>query len=128
MPRHVSLPTRAQQNLIRIATTRDFYRRKMAKKEDVDAAIIFLHGLGDQGSSWRHLTRFYNTDFFSGRSVAWEFPTAPIIPVSCNGGYEMTAWFDLWDIPVTGEAKDDREGCESTPRLPELLVSLHVCN
>ena len=72
--------------------------------QKVDAAVIFLHGLGDQGSSWRQLQQLFPTSFFDGKNVAWEFPTAPIVPVSCNGGYRMTAWFDLWDIPVTGEA------------------------
>ena len=29
-------------------------------------------------------------------------PTAPTAPVTCNGGFSMTSWMDLDDIPVSG--------------------------
>lgn len=78
-------------------------------------AIIWMHGLGDRGSSWRG----HQYDFVvPGVEIKWSFPDAPVIiqthitvefelwiaesakntqvaPVTCNGGCRMTSWFDL---------------------------------
>lgn len=42
--------------------------------------------------------------------MQWNFPDSPSIPVSCNGGFRMPAWFDLEEIPVTASTPDDVEG------------------
>lgn len=81
-------------------------------KDKVDGAVIFLHGLGDRGESWAPISRQFNAAFFGGKRIVWVFPTAPVVPVSCNGGARGTSWFDLWSIPVDENAREDKEGFE----------------
>lgn len=66
-------------------------------------ALVFLHGLGDQGSSWRSLQSDVN-------GVAkWLFPNAPNAFVTVNGGARgprMPSWFDMDEIPVVATSSD----------------------
>ena len=65
--------------------------------ENPSGVIIWLHGLGDTG---------YN--FYSGifdyllpevrSNYRHIFPTAPIIPVTINGGIPMPAWYDILSL------------------------------
>lgn len=57
------------------------------------AAVIFLHGLGDNGDGWSFLEKQFAR---SMPYVDWEFPTAPTMPVTIAGGRAMNAWYDLW--------------------------------
>jgi predicted esterase len=57
--------------------------------------LIFLHGLGDSA------TGFY--DVFAEEGVVPPtcrvvLPTAPKKPVSCNNGYVMNSWFDIYSL------------------------------
>jgi len=53
--------------------------------------VIWMHGLGDAGESF--------VDFFEAMSLPkgtrFVLPNAPRMPVTCNGGYVMPAWFDI---------------------------------
>ena len=69
--------------------------------------ILWLHGLGDTGRGWAHL----GGELGMRNSVRYDFPTAPIQPVTCNGGMEMTSWMDLHAIPVEPDCYQDKEGC-----------------
>mmetsp|Transcript_62136 Transcript_62136/g.147220 ORF Transcript_62136/g.147220 Transcript_62136/m.147220 type:complete len:213 (+) Transcript_62136:38-676(+) len=69
----------------------------------VKLAVIWIHGLGDRGSSWRGLE---DDAELPGVKAKWMFPDAPTVPVTCNGGARSTSWFDIEDIPVTQDAKD----------------------
>ena len=64
------------------------------------SAFVFLHGLGDQGSSWRHLE-----GKVAGVSK-WLFPNAPNVPVTVNGGARCPSWFDMDEIPVVATSSD----------------------
>lgn len=74
---------------------------KIAAKTPVPRhSIIFLHGLGDTGNGWSFLAeqlRSMNGTIFNACSFI--FPTAPMMPITANGGYPMNAWFDIfeWD-------------------------------
>ena len=70
-----------------------------------NAVVIFLHGLGDAGSSFTFMRRFKLP-----ARVTWHFPTAPQRPITVNGGYRMNAWFDLADLPLTSSTRDDEAG------------------
>jgi predicted esterase len=52
-----------------------------------NAAIIWLHGLGDCGDSWKYLDSVMRTPH-----IKWVFPDASEQAVSCNGGSEMPSW------------------------------------
>jgi phospholipase/carboxylesterase len=70
---------------------------------DPDAAIIWLHGLGADGSDFEPLV----PELGLPTSARWRFvfPHAPIRPVTINGGMKMRAWYDI-DLraPLAGDA------------------------
>ncbi len=60
---------------------------------EVDAAIIWLHGLGANGNDFVPVVPQLNLP--GSHSVRFLFPTAPSIPVTINNGYVMPAWYDI---------------------------------
>lgn len=64
-------------------------------------SVIWLHGLGADGSDFVPVVPELGLD--DGPPVRFIFPHAPVIPVTCNGGYEMRAWYDIVSL-----ARDDR--------------------
>jgi phospholipase/carboxylesterase len=67
-----------------------------------DAAVIFLHGLGDDGHGWSDVVPALGLP--AAMRVRFVFPHAPEIPVTINGGYEMPAWYDLFDADFRARA------------------------
>ncbi len=66
--------------------------------DKADAAVIWLHGLGADGHDFAALLPELNLpDSFNVRFI---FPHAPDIPVTCNGGYIMRAWYDIYELSV----------------------------
>ena len=60
---------------------------------DPDAAVIWLHGLGDDGRGWSEIVPALNLP--ATTRVRFLFPHAPVIPVTINRGYAMRAWYDI---------------------------------
>ncbi len=60
-----------------------------------DAAVLFLHGLGDDGHGWSDVVPALKLP--GALRVRFVFPHAPEMPVTLNGGVEMPAWYDLYD-------------------------------
>ena len=60
---------------------------------EVNAAIIWLHGLGADGNDFAPIVPQLDlpTDF----AIRFIFPHAPSIPVTINNGYVMPAWYDI---------------------------------
>lgn len=56
-------------------------------------AVIWLHGLGADGSDFEPVVPELGLPEFPG--VRFIFPHAPEMPVTCNGGYVMPAWYDI---------------------------------
>mmetsp|Transcript_69510 Transcript_69510/g.175244 ORF Transcript_69510/g.175244 Transcript_69510/m.175244 type:complete len:212 (+) Transcript_69510:62-697(+) len=82
------------------------------------AAVLFLHGLGDQGSSWE--------DPFMGLQrqipgLKVRCPNAPNQKVTCNGGARMPSWFDIvaWQppAPIGLDEPDNPAGLKETVAL-----------
>ncbi|XP_058112743.1 uncharacterized protein LOC131255851 isoform X2 [Magnolia sinica] len=71
------------------------------------ATIIWLHGLGDNGSSWSQLLETLPLP-----NIKWICPTAPTRPVAVFGGFPCTAWFDVGDLSEDGP--DDVEGLDAS--------------
>ena len=60
---------------------------------EVNAAIIWLHGLGADGNDFAPIVpQLATPDTFGIRYV---FPHAPSIPVTINNGIVMPAWYDI---------------------------------
>ncbi|MEE2732860.1 MAG: alpha/beta fold hydrolase [Pseudomonadota bacterium] len=58
-----------------------------------DACVIWLHGLGASGHDFVPVVPHLKLK--AGLAVRFIFPHAPDIPVTCNGGYVMPAWYDI---------------------------------
>lgn len=71
------------------------------------ATIVWLHGLGDKGSSWSQLLETLPLP-----NIKWICPTAPTRPVAIFGGFPCTAWSDAGDI--SEDAPDDLEGLDAS--------------
>ncbi|GMH22203.1 hypothetical protein Nepgr_024046 [Nepenthes gracilis] len=71
------------------------------------ATIVWLHGLGDNGSSAsQHL------ESLPLPNIKWICPTAPTRPVALLGGFPCTAWFDIGEI--SEDSPDDIEGLDAS--------------
>ncbi|MEZ5508914.1 MAG: alpha/beta fold hydrolase [Gammaproteobacteria bacterium] len=61
--------------------------------QPADACVIWLHGLGASGDDFVPVVPHLKLpDSLHARFI---FPHAPAIPVTCNGGYIMPAWYDI---------------------------------
>ncbi|MCV2403471.1 alpha/beta hydrolase [Marinomonas sp. C2222] len=84
-----------------------------------DAAVIWLHGLGSDGHDFESLVPALTLP--ENLSIRFVFPHAPIRPVTVNGGMEMRAWYDIYEMNI--ERKVDSanilESCESIEALIE---------
>lgn len=67
--------------------------RETSAEKPVDAAIIWLHGLGADGNDFAPIVPELRLP--SSMSVRFIFPHAPSIPVTINAGYVMPAWYDI---------------------------------
>ncbi|KAK9666311.1 hypothetical protein RND81_14G176500 [Saponaria officinalis] len=71
------------------------------------ATIVWLHGLGDNGSSVCQLLESLPLP-----NVKFICPTAPTRPVALLGGFTCTAWFDVAEI--SEDSPDDIEGLDAS--------------
>ncbi|KAK4375447.1 hypothetical protein RND71_006124 [Anisodus tanguticus] len=89
-------------------STFEFGRTYVVKpKGKHQATIAWLHGLGDNGSSWSQLLESLPLP-----NIKWICPTAPTRPVAILGGFPCTAWFDVGELSDDGP--DDFEGLDSS--------------
>ena len=65
---------------------------------DVNASIIWLHGLGADGNDFAPVVPQLSlpSDF----GIRFVFPHAPSIPVTINNGFVMPAWYDIKQMDV----------------------------
>ncbi|XP_076938992.1 uncharacterized protein LOC143607423 [Bidens hawaiensis] len=79
------------------------------------ATIVWLHGLGDNGSSWAQLLETLPLP-----NIKWICPTSPSQPLTLFGGFPSNAWFDVSDL--SEDALQDVEGLDaSTAHVLSLL-------
>jgi phospholipase/carboxylesterase len=87
------------------------------------AAIIILHGLGADGSDF--LPFCEEVDLHAVGPMRYVLPSAPVIPVSLNGGYEMRAWYDI--LPTNDEARrEDEAGLRHSQLVLNALIQREV--
>ncbi|KAG9156224.1 hypothetical protein Leryth_024268, partial [Lithospermum erythrorhizon] len=88
--------------------TNEFGRTYVVKpKGKHQATIVWLHGLGDNGSSWSQLL-----ENLALPNIKWICPTAPTRPVTLLGGHSCAAWFDMGELSEDGP--DDFQGLEAS--------------
>lgn len=72
---------------------------------DPRCAVIWMHGLGADGSDFAPVVPELRLPASPG--VRFIFPHAPAIPVTCNGGYVMPAWYDIYSLDEAGRRADE---------------------
>ena len=70
-------------------------------KETERGVIIWLHGLGADGSDLEPLAQMLNLP-----QLRHILPDAPVRPVTVNGGMAMRAWYDIAGANILAAAED----------------------
>lgn len=90
------------------------------------ASVIVLHGLGADGRDFVPIVQ--ELDLQALGPVRFFFPSAPVRPVTINGGYAMRAWYDIFP-PATlhGEMRrEDSAGLLQSQALVQTLIDREV--
>ena len=83
------------------------------------AAVIWMHGLGDDGHGWSQVVPALQLAPPPG--VRFLFPHAPTMPVAINNGYVMRAWYDIKDADL--HARADLPGVRRSQAHVEALIA-----
>jgi phospholipase/carboxylesterase len=70
------------------------------------SSVIWLHGLGADGSDFVPIVPELHLPESLG--MRFVFPHAPVMPITMNQGYQMPAWFDIFELSV--QSRIDEEG------------------
>jgi phospholipase/carboxylesterase len=86
------------------------------------ASVVVLHGLGADGSDFVPIAQ--SLDLSAVGPVRFVFPSAPVRPVTLNGGYTMRAWYDIFPPPTrAGEARrEDEAGLRQSQAIVQRLL------
>lgn len=90
------------------------------------ASIIVLHGLGADGNDFVPIAGELDLDRVG--PVRFVFPSAPVRPVTINGGYAMRAWYDIHP-PSNNPAEprlEDEAGLRASQDLVQALLDREV--
>ncbi len=82
-----------------------------------DAAVIWLHGLGADGSDFEPIVE--QLQLPSHYAIRFIFPHAPVRPITINQGYQMPGWYDISSLSIV-EQEDETGIKESSAILKEL--------
>jgi phospholipase/carboxylesterase len=82
-------------------------------------SVIWLHGLGASGADFEPIVPYLGLD--PSVPVRFIFPHAPQIPVTCNGGYVMPAWYDIVSLSADSREIDERGLLASRDRIRTLI-------
>lgn len=88
------------------------------------AAIIWLHGLGADGSDFVPIIR--ELDLTECPPIRFIFPHAPNMPVTVNNGYRMRAWYDILGSEIT-QRQDESGLRKSQQAVEELIEAQNAC-
>lgn len=83
-------------------------------------SIIWMHGLGADGNDFVSIVPELRLPAAPG--VRFIFPHAPMMPVTCNNGYVMRAWYDIELLDDASRRADEAgilASCDAVRRLIE---------
>ena len=89
------------------------------------AAVVWLHGLGDSGHGFAPIVPELRLP--AGHGIRCLFPHAPEMPVTINNGYVMRAWYDIKTLDfnsVDGSRADEAGVRKSAAQVQKLLDKL----
>jgi phospholipase/carboxylesterase len=70
-----------------------------------DAAVIWMHGLGDDGQGWSEVVPSLGLP--KSLAIRFIFPHAPMMAVTINNGMRMRAWYDIRQANLNERADVD---------------------
>ena len=87
-----------------------------------DAAVVWLHGLGDSGDGFAPIVPELRLPKSSG--IRFLFPHAPVRPITINGGMQMRGWYDIktWDLNDRADETGVRESATAVTALLDKLI------
>ena len=89
---------------------------------EVNASIIWLHGLGADGNDFAPIVP--ELDLPAAYAVRFVFPSAPSIPVTINRGMVMPAWYDIMEL---GDSRRiDQAGLRASADKVQALVRREI--
>ena len=83
-------------------------------------AVIWLHGLGADGSDFVPIVP--ELGLAGAPGVRFVFPDAPSIPVTCNGGWVMPAWYDIISLEPHSRRIDEAGIVNSRAAIRRLIA------
>jgi phospholipase/carboxylesterase len=83
-------------------------------------SVIWMHGLGADGSDFAPIVPELGLP--GGPGVRFVFPHAPAIPVTCNGGYVMPAWYDIIALDSSHRSVDEAGILHSREAIRRLIA------
>lgn len=86
------------------------------------ASVVVLHGSGAEGNDFVPIAQ--ELDLSAVGPVRFVFPSAPVRPVTINGGYVMRAWYDIYPPstqPGVPRREDDAGLRQSQAQVQALL-------
>lgn len=83
------------------------------------AAVIWLHGLGADGSDFVPIVPELNLT--GCPAIRFIFPHAPTMPVTINNGYVMRAWYDILGTDIA--KREDAGGLRKSQTAVEQLIA-----
>ena len=90
--------------------------------ENPTAAVIWMHGLGADGSDFVPIVR--ELDLTGCPGIRFIFPNADSIPVTINGGYVMPAWYDILAMDLV--RKEDEAGLRKSQKKIDALIEREI--
>lgn len=90
--------------------------------EKPTATVIWLHGLGADGNDFVPIVPQLNLPNDLG--IRFIFPNAPHQPVSCNGGYVMRSWYDIYSLDDF--EREDKIGLTQSQQTLETLIQKEI--
>ncbi len=82
-------------------------------------SVIWMHGLGADGSDFVPVIPELGLDPAVG--IRFVFPNAPAIPVTCNGGCVMPAWYDIISLGKNSRDVDAAGILHSRQQIRDLI-------
>lgn len=83
-----------RQQSVRLIVNDGFLDAELLEPQPpAEACVIWLHGLGASGDDFVPVVPHLKLP--ESCNIRFIFPHAPAMPVTCNGGYIMPAWYDI---------------------------------
>ena len=84
-----------------------------------DWSVIWMHGLGADGSDFVPVVP--ELGLAPSSRIRFVFPNAPSIPVTCNGGYRMPAWYDIISLDKHNREVDAAGIAQTCAQIRQLI-------